>query len=138
MEEATFRGSCLCGQVRFAARGAAILFQYCHCSRCRKRSGSAHCANLMFKVEHFAWEAGEALTKRFELPAAERFCSGFCTVCGSAVPWVTRNAKYVIVPAGALDESPDIFPERNVHFDSRAQWYRAASDLPQFAEEASR
>ena len=138
MNEETFKGSCLCGQVSYIVRPPAVFFQYCHCSRCRKRSGSAHCANMMFKVEQFAWDKGEALAKRFELPTAKHFCSGFCSVCGSAVPWITRNGKFVLVPAGTLDESPPVFPERNVHFGSRASWYRAASELPVFDEELTR
>lgn len=40
MSEAV-RGSCLCGDVRFEVRMPAAWFQCCHCSRCRKKTGSA-------------------------------------------------------------------------------------------------
>ncbi|RPH66319.1 MAG: aldehyde-activating protein, partial [Hyphomicrobiales bacterium] len=39
-------GSCLCGDVRFEIAGDFEKFYLCHCSRCRKDTGSAHGANL--------------------------------------------------------------------------------------------
>ena len=40
------KGSCVCGAVEFEIRPPYRFFQYCHCSRCRKRSGSIHAANV--------------------------------------------------------------------------------------------
>ena len=28
--------------------------------------------------------------------------SRFCATCGSSLPWLSRNGKYVLVPAGGL------------------------------------
>jgi hypothetical protein len=39
-------GSCLCGAVTFTVEGAFDRFYLCHCSHCRKDTGSAHAANL--------------------------------------------------------------------------------------------
>ena len=82
MDRSTIRGSCLCGAVAFAVRAPFLFFQYCHCSRCRKRSGSAHGANLLVKAAQLTWTRGEASVKRYELPTAEYYCTGFCGVCG--------------------------------------------------------
>ena len=38
-------GKCLCGVVQFRISGEFESFFLCHCSRCRKDSGSAHSAN---------------------------------------------------------------------------------------------
>lgn len=135
MDQSTIRGSCLCGAVAFTVRAPFLFFQYCHCSRCRKRSGSAHGANLLVKTEQLTWTRGEASVKRYELPTAEYYCTGFCGVCGSALPWRTRNGKLFLVPAGALDDDPGITPTRNIYWDSRAAWCVPAGDLPAFPEE---
>jgi len=37
---AAFRGSCLCGVVAFEVEGPFDLFLNCHCSRCRKATGT--------------------------------------------------------------------------------------------------
>jgi hypothetical protein len=126
------RGSCLCGAVTYRVTLPFRTFMYCHCSRCRKTSGSAYMAHLFTSPEQFAWEQGEEQVRRFELPTAQWFCTTFCTTCGSSLPWLTRNGKAVIVPAGALDEDPELQPKRNIYFGSRPAWYLHAGELETF------
>ena len=61
------KGSCVCGAVEYDITQPYRFFQYCHCSRCRKRSGSAHAANIAVLVDQFAWVCGEEHVKRYEL-----------------------------------------------------------------------
>lgn len=131
-------GSCLCGTVHFRMQGPYRAFQYCHCTRCQKTSGSGHAANLFVPVSQFAWTAGEDSVRRHELASALYFCSGFCTHCGSRLPWVTRNGKLMIVPAGALDTDPGLRPTRNVHTASGAAWYIACAELESFDDDPPR
>src|SRR5690349_5102994 len=100
------KGTCVCGAVEFEVRPPYRFFQYCHCSRCRKRSGSIHAANLAVMADQLTWLRGEAHVKRFELDGAKSWCNCFCDLCGSGLPWATRNGKAFIVPAGALDDDP--------------------------------
>ncbi len=132
------RGSCLCGAVRFQIQLPAVWFQYCHCSRCRKKTGSAHSSHLLIRPEQIAWLAGEDLVGRFELPEAKSYSSCWCTRCGSALPWTTQNGRWVVVPAGPLDDDPGITPQQNVHVASGAPWYRHVSDLPAYDENPPR
>ncbi|MBK8183766.1 MAG: GFA family protein [Candidatus Competibacteraceae bacterium] len=136
MSEASIQGSCLCGAVGFEIRAPFLFFQYCHCGRCRKSSGSSHGANLLLKANQFGWIRGENHVRRYELPTAEYFCNGFCDICGSSLPWRARNGKLFVVPAGALDDDPGVTPTRNIFWDSRACWCRSAADLPTFSAEA--
>ena len=131
-------GSCLCGAVRFRIEPPYKAFQYCHCSRCRKVSGSAHCANLFVPAAQLTWTHGEAQVRRHEHAGAASFCTGFCAICGSRLPWLTRNGKLAIVPAGALDSDPGARPTRSVHFASRGPWYVSCAELPAFDEEPPR
>ena len=128
-------GSCLCGAVRFRVEPPYRAFWYCHCSRCRKATGSAHAANIFVPIEGFAWTAGEASVRRHEHASAKLFCTGFCATCGSSLPWITRNGKTAIVPAGALDTDPGERPQRNVFFASGAPWTLSCADLPAFDEQ---
>ena len=79
-------GSCLCGSVKFEVAPPFTAFRYCHCSRCRKASGSAHAANAFVPESQFTWIAGETSVKRFDLPGAKRFAVSFCLQCGTRVP----------------------------------------------------
>lgn len=127
-------GTCLCNQVEYHITGHAGVFQYCHCSRCRKLSGSAHAANLFVKPDQFAWVRGEELVGRYEPADAKYFATCFCTHCGSSLPWLSRSGNVVIIPAGTLDENAesklDITPQQNLFCASGASWSVPASELP--------
>lgn len=134
MEAEWTEGSCVCGKVRFRVRPPFVFFQYCHCSRCQKVTGSAHSASLFVGVEQFEWISGEELVKRYELPSAKYFCTGFCSVCGSRMPWLSRNGRFVLVPAGTLDSDPGVRPEQNIYWSSKATWYLPVDELDTFDE----
>ena len=59
-------GSCLCKKVQYEVELPFERFMYCHCTRCRKATGSPHAANGFVKPETFRWTQGEELVKRYE------------------------------------------------------------------------
>ncbi|MET0066962.1 MAG: GFA family protein [Candidatus Thiodiazotropha sp.] len=125
-------GSCLFSAVGYAISGHQGVFQYCHCSRCRKTGGGAFSANLIVAPEQFRWLRGEASVGRYELASAKHFATGFCKVCGSSLPWLTQSGRAVVIPAGSLDEDPGIRPTQNVLFASRAIWHTDPACLPSY------
>jgi len=127
-------GSCLCGSVRFAVRPPFSAFRYCHCSRCRKASGSAHAANLFVPRTQFEWLEGEASVRRFDLPDAQRFSVWFCGECGCRVPHNIRTRDDVLIPAGLLDADPHMHPENNIFWGSKAPWYLEPHQMQLFSE----
>ncbi len=134
MPPSEVQGRCLCNQVRYAIKGHLGIFQYCYCSRCRKSTGSAFAANLLVSPDDFRWLGGEEFVGRYELAEAKHFATGFCKQCGSALPWLTKSGKAVVVPAGSLEGDPEIRPGRNVFWGSRAVWYTEPSTLPAYDE----
>ncbi|MDU6748188.1 MAG: GFA family protein, partial [Bradyrhizobium sp.] len=95
---ARFRGSCLCGEVVFEVDGPFDKFLNCHCSRCRKASGTAHSCEVIVKAAALRWLQGEARVARFDLPQARSFATAFCSRCGSPMPHLTRSGREAIVP----------------------------------------
>ena len=120
---ATFRGSCICGEVAFEVEGPFDLFLNCHCSRCRKATGTAHSCEVIVKASALRWLRGEASVVRFDLPQARSFATAFCKTCGSPMPHLTRSGREAIVPAGGFDEPLGAAPDRHAHWSSRADWY---------------
>jgi len=53
------RGNCLCGAVEFEIVGEATRLYQCHCSLCRKQSGSTSNSSLLIEPESFRWLGGE-------------------------------------------------------------------------------
>ncbi len=133
-ESGAATGSCLCGEVSYEITGNLGVFQYCHCSRCRKFTGSVHGANLIVAPDQFKWLAGEEYVGRYEVEEAKHFATCFCKQCGSSLPWMTQSKKAVVVPAGTLDTDPEIRPLQNIFWGSRACWYEEVGGLPKYDE----
>ncbi|WP_018415801.1 GFA family protein [Teredinibacter turnerae] len=125
-------GHCLCGAVHYRVADNLGIFQYCHCSRCRRFTGSAHAANLFVLRDNFFWVAGEENMREYSPPDTKYFRTAFCAVCGSSLPWLSKNGKVMVVPAGTLDAHPGVEPSQNIFCGSRAGWYKAAADLPEY------
>jgi len=124
-------GSCLCGAVRYTATGEAQRFYHCHCSRCRKASGTGHASNLFVKGA-LSWKSGEDLIRTFKVPDAERFTNTFCKTCGGRVPRFIEEYGVVFIPAGSLDDEPDLGPQARIFKGSRATWSCDSGQLPEF------
>lgn len=127
------KGSCLCQKVQYQLIAPVKLFQYCHCSRCQKVTGSAHAANIYLKAEQLQWLAGEDSIGRFEHPEAKYYATQFCKHCGSNLPWQVKGGDTVVVPAGTLDDIDDTLkPKQSIHWASRATWHEETSSMCKF------
>jgi hypothetical protein len=107
--------------------GEAQRFYHCHCSRCRKASGTGHASNVFVKGT-IEWNSGEELVKSYKLPDAERFTNTFCSTCGGRVPRFLEEYGMVFIPAGSLDDDPGISP------GSRKDWSCDDTEIPGFSE----
>jgi hypothetical protein len=125
------KGSCLCGAVSYQTTGNPIAFDFDHCSRCRKSSGSAFKAELVIKSTDFRWVTGQSLVKVYELPVREKppgYRRAFCVMCGSPVPTVDDDITNI--PAGTLDDDAEIRPQRHIFVARKAAWFEITDDLP--------
>lgn len=134
MKESALHGSCLCGTVKFEVDPPFQRMVHCHCSRCRKGTGTGHSTNLAVAPGQLRWLAGEEVIARYELPTAQRFGKWFCGRCGCPLPRLTRDGKMVVVPAGSLDDAPPISPTERIFWASRASWSCSGDGLPTRAE----
>ncbi len=133
MTDIALTGSCLCGAAAYTARGSARRFYHCHCSRCRKATGTGHASNLFLKGS-LEWSRGEEHVAHFRLPGAARFSNTFCRQCGSRLPRFIEEFGSVMIPAGSLDDEPPITPEARIFAGSRAAWSCAGGGMPEFEE----
>jgi hypothetical protein len=128
------RGSCLCGGVRFEVGEVQGPFELCHCSRCRKATGSAFAAGLYVSREHFTLLQGGELISAYEAPVREappayRTC--FCSRCGSSVPDALSERRLIELPAGSLDGDPVLRPDKHIYVEDKAPWFTISDRLPQ-------
>ena len=132
MSDKKINGSCLCGEVVYEVEGPFKIFQYCHCSRCRKFTGSAHASNIFVPPEKFKWIKGEELLGRYEHEEAKYFATNFCKQCGSSLPWAVQGGRNIVVTAGTLDDDPGIKPLWNIFWASKACWFEGTEVIDKF------
>ena len=127
-------GSCLCKGVRYEVNGPFGQAANCHCSRCRKWSGSAFVSYAGVAQKDFRWIDGEEMLGRFA--SSERIFRVFCTRCGSTLAsWPSDPAvESVWVMLGTLDEDPGTRPAQHIYVGYKAPWFEIADNLPQRRE----
>jgi hypothetical protein len=125
----THSGSCLCGTVKFEISGAFEGFFFCHCSRCRKGTGSAHASNLVSTKAKVQWLSGEGNVKTYGVPGT-RHERSFCAECGAALPGLHMNGALLIAPAGSLDTEIKTKPSAHICMSSRAPWDEGLENVP--------
>lgn len=130
---ATYKGSCLCGSIKFEIIDEFDSFYLCYCRYCKKDTGTAHAANLFTAPAKIKWLSGLANVKSFNLPAT-RHSKSFCQNCGSAVPHLEGEGDLLAVPAGSLDSDITITPNAHIFVNRKASWENKLERIPVFEE----
>lgn len=129
MNNAPISGQCLCAAVKFRISGTFESFFLCHCSRCRKDTGTAHAANLFSTSARITWVSGTDQIRTFTLPGS-RHAKSFCRTCGSALPMSQADGGFIVVPAGCLDSPIDLRPTAHICLADRAMWDNDLNAVP--------
>ncbi|MGF1720791.1 GFA family protein [Vibrio kyushuensis] len=116
-------GSCCCGSVEYTLEDDFKLFFFCHCQQCRKLTGSAHASNLFTSPDNITWVKGGDKTKRYE-HSERSFAKVFCTECGSGLPYISKTGKFLIVPAGSLNEEPSKQLDAQIFCAEKTDWHK--------------
>ncbi len=96
------RGECNCGAVQYEIDGDLFGIFVCHCSICRRATGSNGIAVVLVDKGQFRWVQGEQFIATWKKPNTE-WQTWFCRTCGSPVPG-ENDPKKMFVPAGTLTE----------------------------------
>jgi hypothetical protein len=125
-------GGCLCGRVRFRLLDRLAPVGFCHCSQCRRVSGTGSNAVLNVRADRFAWDSGEDTLRRYATPTG--WTSVFCPECGCPMPHPTPDGGRLFVPAGALDGDPPLTIAGHIFIGSKPSWVLICDDAPRFEE----
>jgi hypothetical protein len=124
-------GQCLCGAVRYTVADEFSYALICHCSQCRRATGSAFKPFAGIERHQLAVVFGEDSVMRFGDATTHDV---HCRACGSLLYSVVRESAYVHVTLGTLVDSPSIRPTAHIFVGSKAPWFTITDDLPQHTE----
>jgi len=128
-------GGCACGGVRYEVSQPFVSSNYCHCTRCQRRTGTAASANARTAEGAFRVVQGEELVKCWD-PGGGGFRNCLCSNWGSALYSCNPETKSdVAVRLGTVDGDPGIRPEKHQFTDYAAVWETIRDDgLPRVPE----
>ena len=134
--ELPLTGGCGCGAVRFELSAPLESANYCHCTRCQRRTGTAASANGKPGRGSFKIVSGESKLRAWRPEGG--FEKWFCGECGSAV--FSRDPDdhdNIGVRLGAFDSDPGIRPSVRQFVAYAATWEPIPDDgLPRYPETA--
>ena len=124
-------GSCLCGEVSYAVEDEFLYALNCHCTKCRRATGSAFKPFAGIERSKLRLTTGEGTLLIFGGSNAH---DAHCKLCGSLLYSVVRNGEFVHVTLGTLVDAPTIRPTAHIFVGSKAPWFIITDDLPQHEE----
>lgn len=128
----TKSGGCLCGAVRYAAKGPLREVIYCHCSQCRRQTGLYFAATAVAKAD-FSLTKDEGLRW---FAASDYALRGFCGTCGSVLFWKAHEAAHIAILAGSLDDPSTLTAASHICTEGRPSFYALCDGLPQYPHDA--
>jgi hypothetical protein len=121
-DAAVHTGGCLCGQLRYEARGNPDLAGLCLCADCRKASGSGFMPFMSFAATALRF-SGTPRVHRLTLSNGRRVERNFCPDCGGLVfGGVIGETDSHTIYAGSLDDPTAFRPTIAIFARARPDW----------------
>lgn len=127
-------GRCYCGAVHYVVADEFVYAANCHCSNCRRATGSAFKPFAGIERDKLALTKGEG---DLLIVGDENGNDTHCKLCGSLLYSVVRAGAYVHVAMGTLVDDPAIRPTKHIFVGSKASWFVITDDLPQYEGHAA-
>ena len=122
-------GKCFCGAVQYSLPDAFTYALNCHCSNCRRTTGSAFKPFAGIVRREFTVTQG---ADRLLIYGEENTHDAHCSLCGSLLYSVVRGGAYVHVALGTLMDAPTLRPTAHIFVGSKAPWFTITDTLPQY------
>ena len=127
----TLSGKCYCGTVHYAVADEFRYALNCHCSNCRRATGSAFKPFAGIEREKLIVTQG-ADQQLIYGREPDKAHDAHCRTCGSLLYSLVRDGKWVHVTMGTLVDAPSIKPAAHIFVGSKAPWFTITDDLPRF------
>jgi hypothetical protein len=125
-----YKGSCLCGAVKFEVEGNLSPVEGCHCSECRRWTGhylaSTDVSRSALKIQDsdcVSW-----------FNSSEKARRGFCATCGTSLffePTDQEKHDWISIAMGAFDKPTGTEMALHIFVAEKGDYYEITDGLPQ-------
>jgi hypothetical protein len=123
METGTYLGGCLCGNIRFRARGMPVNPHTCSCENCRRHSGAPTLCWVEFPNEAIDWTGEGGMPAVYR--SSDYSSRAFCPKCGSTLGAVDDEPVIALV-TGSFDapDAEELRPVAHSFEDACPGWWK--------------
>ena len=127
-------GGCLCGKVRYSVEGNPVVAGVCHCTFCKRRTGSAFGVAAYFDESGVQITSGAPKAYEYRSDESHRWLkTNFCQDCGTTVTWtMERRPGARGIAVGTFDDPNWIKPQLHVFTRSAVTWVVLPADVELF------
>ncbi|WP_445423277.1 GFA family protein [Arhodomonas aquaeolei] len=127
------KGGCMCGAIRYEAKGEPRIVVNCHCSSCRRHTGAPVVTLVIFVEEQIKFTKGER--KLYESSPGVR--RAFCGDCGTSLTWEARSKRFpdtniIDLHISTFDRPEAFNPTQHDFYEERIPWFDVVDTLPRF------
>jgi hypothetical protein len=126
-------GGCQCGGIRYLIETHPLFLAICHCTECRRQSGSAFGMSLAVEPAAFVLLAGALKTFQVRCDSGRIKTCAFCPDCGTRIYHQTENG--MSLKAGTLDDTSWLVPDAQYWTKRRQRWLPIPDSIAPFPDD---
>ena len=123
-------GSCLCGAVKIAIPDYFDFMGYCHCTECKKISGSDYAIVGGIAADKMTITQGNDAIHYYH--KSDETDAASCRHCGASLFNYKLKQNRFNIRLGMLDDVPTQRPMFHIFIGSKSPWVEINDGLPQF------
>lgn len=128
---AKITGGCLCGAIRYEIDHDIGDVIVCHCSDCRRASGSGASHNVPVPTDAITFTKGKPKTFEKTVDSGRKLKRHFCPECGSNLFTERDSTPHMrIVKVGALDDASGLKIGMHIWTSSALPWMERDESVP--------
>jgi hypothetical protein len=116
------QGGCLCGHIRFEAKGEALKPHTCSCTMCQKHTGALTAAWVEFARDDVTWTGAGGEPAKYR--SSNWSSRAFCPKCGSSIGAIDEKPVIALL-LGAFDKpkAKALAPKYHSYVTPRPKWW---------------
>lgn len=123
-------GRCLCGALKWRAKGGMLWAAICHCEDCRRAASSDYVSWFGVQRAALTWSGPRRFFK-----SSRQVTRSFCGDCGSPGSFETEIfPEETHLYSATLDDPSVYHPTAHIFWSERVPWVSFADDLPKYAK----
>jgi hypothetical protein len=116
-------GGCQCGAIRYELKAAPLGVWACHCTQCRKQTGSAFGLSMAVPIDALVFTGETPAVWTRTADSGNIVDCLFCPHCGSRIAHRRHNHEgRITLKPGTLDDPAWFVPTRHFFTDTALDW----------------